>query len=159
MIAEIPCKGKHFPKLKMYRIIYNTLPIFLFGKELSMKKSKKKVDKIDQETLEQFAKEKNIDKNKIENIANSYQGKSEDELLDELINIGKNLKGKEEVVSKFKNFLNPEQQQKLDSIMNKISEAEIQDKINSKKSKKSSSHHSPSGKKTVKKVKRVKKSN
>ena len=121
-----------------------------------MKKSKKKVDKIDQETLEQFAKEKNIDKNKIENIANSYQGKSEDELLDELINIGKNLKGKEEVVSKFKNFLNPEQQQKLDSIMNKISEAEIQDKINSKKSKKSSSHHSPSGKKTVKKVKRVK---
>ena len=28
-----------------------------------MKKSKKKVDKIDQETLEQFAKEKNIDKN------------------------------------------------------------------------------------------------
>ena len=34
-----------------------------------MKKSKKKVDKIDQETLEQFAKEKNIDKNKIENIA------------------------------------------------------------------------------------------
>ena len=124
-----------------------------------MKKSKKKVDKIDQETLEQFAKEKNIDKNKIENIANSYQGKSEDELLDELINIGKNLKGKEEVVSKFKNFLNPEQQQKLDSIMNKISEAKIQDKINSKKSKKSSSHHSPSGKKTVKKVKRVKKSN
>ena len=124
-----------------------------------MKKSKKKVDKIDQETLEQFAKEKNIDKNKIENIANSYQGKSEDELLDELINIGKNLKGKEEVVSKFKNFLNPEQQQKLDSIMNKISEAEIQDKINSKKSKKSSSHHSPSGKKTVKKVKRVKKCN
>ena len=73
--------------------------------------------------------------------------------------MGKNLKGKEEVVSKFKNFLNPEQQQKLDSIMNKISEAEIQDKINSKKSKKSSSHHSPSGKKTVKKVKRVKKSN
>ena len=124
-----------------------------------MKKSKKKVDKIDQETLEQFAKEKNIDKNKIENIANSYQGKSEDELLDELINIGKNLKGKEVVLSKFKNFLNPEQQQKLDSIMNKISEAEIQDKINSKKSKKSSSHHSPSGKKTVKKVKRVKKSN
>ena len=28
-----------------------------------MKKSKKKVDKIDQETLEQFAKEKNIYKN------------------------------------------------------------------------------------------------
>ena len=43
--------------------------------------------------------------------------------------------------------------------MNKISEAEIQDKINSKKAKnkKSASHHSSSGKKTVKKVKRVKK--
>lgn len=124
-----------------------------------MKNSKKKIDKIDKDTLEKFAKDKNIDKNKIEDIANSYQGKSEDELLDELINIGKNLKGKEEVVSKFKNFLNPEQQQKLDSIMNKISEAEIQDKINSKKAKtkKSSSHHSSSGKKTVKKVKRVKK--
>ena len=124
-----------------------------------MKNSKKKIDKIDQDTLEKFAKEKNIDKNKIEDIANSYQGKSEDELLDELISIGKNLKGKEEVVSKFKNFLNPEQQQKLDSIMNKISEAEIQDKINAKKSKakKSSSHHSSSGKITVKKVKRVKK--
>ena len=100
-----------------------------------MKNSKKKIDKIDKDTLEKFAKDKNIDKNKIEDIANSYQGKSEDELLDELINIGKNLKGKEEVVSKFKNFLNPEQQQKLDSIMNKISEAEIQDKINSKKAK------------------------
>ena len=124
-----------------------------------MKNSKKKIDKIDKDTLEKFAKDKNIDKNKIEDIANSYQGKSEDELLDELINIGKNLKGKEEVVSKFKNFLNPEQQQKLDSIMNKISEAEIQDKINSKKAKtkKSASHHSSSGKKTEKKVKRVKK--
>ena len=124
-----------------------------------MKNSKKKIDKIDKDTLEKFAKDKNIDKNKIEDIANSYQGKSEDELLDELINIGKNLKGKEEVVSKFKNFLNPEQQQKLDSIMNKISEAEIQDKINSKKAKtkKSASHHISSGKKTVKKVKRVKK--
>ena len=41
-----------------------------------MKNSKKKIDKIDQDTLEKFAKEKNIDKNKIEDIANSYQGKS-----------------------------------------------------------------------------------
>ena len=40
-----------------------------------MKKSNKKIDP---ETLEKFAKDKNIDKNKIENIANSYQGKSED---------------------------------------------------------------------------------
>ena len=128
-----------------------------------MKKSNKKVDKIDKDTLENFAKEKKIDKNKIEDIANSYQGKSEDELLDELIKIGKNLKGKDEVISKFKNFLDPAQQQKLDSIMSKISDAEIQDKIKSKKSKhkKTASHNnSPSEgstKKTVKKVKRVKK--
>ena len=27
MIAEIPCKGKHFPKLKMYRIIYWNLSL------------------------------------------------------------------------------------------------------------------------------------
>ena len=131
-----------------------------------MKKSKKKVDKIDQETLEQFAKEKNIDKNKIENIANSYQGKSEDELLDELINIGKNLKGKEEVVSKFKNFLDPEQQKKLDSIMTKINNAEVQEKVkkNAKKTKninkpENTKQSSPStSKKKVKKVKKVKKS-
>ncbi|MDY2734951.1 hypothetical protein [Intestinibacter sp.] len=128
-----------------------------------MKKSNKKVDKIDKDTLENFAKEKNIDKNKIENIANSYQGKSEDELLEELIKLGKNLKGKEEVVSKFKNFLDPAQQQKLDSIMSKISDAEIQDKINSKKSKHKNSntkHNSStesSNKKTIKKVKKVKK--
>ena len=52
-----------------------------------MKNSKKKIDKIDQDTLEKFAKEKNIDKNKIEDIANSYQGKSEDELLDDAIKL------------------------------------------------------------------------
>ena len=125
-----------------------------------MKKSNKKIDP---ETLEKFAKEKNIDKNKIENIANSYQHKSEDELLNELIKIGKTLKGKEEVVDKFKNFLDPAQQQKLDSIMSKIADAEVQDKINSKKSKhkKTSSHNNSasenSNKKTVKKVKKVKK--
>ena len=49
--------------------------------------------------------EKNIDKNKVEKIAEGYKNKSEDELIDELVKIGKNLKGKEEVVSKFKNFL------------------------------------------------------
>lgn len=125
-----------------------------------MKKSNKKIDP---ETLEKFAKEKNIDKNKIENIANSYQNKSEDEPLNELIKIGKTLKGKEEVVDKFKNFLDPAQQQKLDSIMSKIADAEVQDKINSKKSKhkKTSSHNNSasenSNKKTVKKVKKVKK--
>lgn len=91
--------------------------------------------KVDPKALEQMAKEKNIDKNKIEKIANNYKGKSESELMDELIKIGKTLEGKEEVVSKFKTFLDENQRKKLDSIMNKISEAELQDKIESKKSK------------------------
>ena len=93
--------------------------------------------KIDQKTLEKFAKEKNIDKNKVEKIAEGYKNKSEDELIDELVKIGKNLKGKEEVVSKFKNFLDPEQQKKLDSIMTKINNAEVQEKVkkNAKKTK------------------------
>ena len=51
--------------------------------------------KIDQKTLEKFAKEKNIDKNKVEKIAEGYKNKSEDELIDELVKIGKNLKGKD----------------------------------------------------------------
>lgn len=123
--------------------------------------------KVDPKTLEKFAKEKNIDKNKVEKIAEGYKGKSEDELIDELVKIGKNLKGKEEVVSKFKNFLDPAQQQKLDSIMNKITNAEIQEKVkkNAKKTKpinKSDKaqieEKSPTTKKKVKKVKKVKKS-
>ena len=111
--------------------------------------------KVDPKTLEKFAKEKNIDKNK-----------SEDELIDELVKIGKNLKGKEEVVSKFKNFLDPEQQKKLDSIMTKINNAEVQEKVkkNAKKTKninkpENTKQSSPStSKKKVKKVKKVKKS-
>ena len=91
--------------------------------------------KVDPKALEQMAKEKNIDKDKIEKIANNYKGKSENELMDELIKIGKTLEGKEEVVSKFKTFLDENQRKKLDSIMNKISEAELQDKIESKKTK------------------------
>ena len=35
--------------------------------------------KVDPKTLEKFAKEKNIDKNKVEKIAEGYKGKSEDE--------------------------------------------------------------------------------
>ena len=128
-------------------------------KELAMKK-------VDPKTLEKFAKEKNIDKDKIEKIAEGYKGKSEDELIDELIKIGKGLKGKEEVVSKFKNFLQPEQQKKLDSIMSKINDAEIQEKVK-KKAKKTKAINKPedtkdvsstSPKKKVKKVKKVKKS-
>ena len=122
--------------------------------------------KVDPKTLEKFAKEKNIDKNKVEKIAEGYKGKSEDELIDELVKIGKNLKGKEEVVSKFKNFLDPEQQKKLDSIMTKINNAEVKEKVkkNAKKTKninkpedtKEVSYTSP--KKKVKKIKKVKKS-
>ena len=122
--------------------------------------------KVDPKTLEKFAKEKNIDKNKVEKIAEGYKGKSEDELIDELVKIGKNLKGKEEVVSKFKNFLDPEQQKKLDSIMTKINNAEVKEKVkkNAKKTKNINTPEetkevsSTSPKKKVKKVKKVKKS-
>ncbi|WP_419750059.1 hypothetical protein [Terrisporobacter petrolearius] len=123
--------------------------------------------KVDPKTLEKFAKEKNIDKNKVEKIAEGYKGKSEDELIDELVKIGKNLKGKDEVVSKFKNFLDPKQQEKLDTIMNKITDAEVQEKVkkNTKKTKSINKNNNtqveentPTTKKKVKKVKRVKKS-
>ncbi|WP_343344195.1 hypothetical protein [Terrisporobacter petrolearius] len=123
--------------------------------------------KVDPKTLEKFAKEKNIDKNKVEKIAEGYKGKSEDELIDELVKIGKNLKGKDEVVSKFKNFLDPKQQEKLDTIMNKITDAEVQEKVkkNTKKTKSINKNSNtqveestPTTKKKVKKVKRVKKS-
>ncbi|MEG2246279.1 MAG: hypothetical protein RSC84_02420 [Peptostreptococcaceae bacterium] len=95
--------------------------------------------KIDKEAMEKFAQDKNIDKNKIEEIANGYKDKSEDELMDELVKIGKTLQGKEEVVEKFKAFLDENQRKKVDSIMNKISNSEVQEKINNKKSKKSKS--------------------
>lgn len=122
--------------------------------------------KVDPKTLEKFAKEKNIDKNKVEKIAEGYKGKSEDELIDELVKVGKSLKGKEEVVSKFKNFLDPQQQKKLDTIMNKITDAEVQEKVkkNAKKTKSVNKNNnaqieeSTPTKKKVKKVKRVKKS-
>ncbi|MCR8746469.1 hypothetical protein [Romboutsia lituseburensis] len=100
--------------------------------------------KLNTDALEKMAKEKNIDKDKIENIANSYKGKSENELMDELVKIGQNLKGREEVVSKFKAFLDDDQRKKLDVIMNKISEAEVQNKIDNKKSKQKKSSHKPS---------------
>lgn len=98
--------------------------------------------KIDKEAMEKFAQEKNIDKGKIEDIANGYKDKSEDELMDELIKIGKTLKGKEEVVEKFKTFLDENQRKKVDSIMNKIANAESKEKVNSKKSKKSKANQS-----------------
>ena len=98
--------------------------------------------KIDKEAMEKFAQEKNIDKGKIEDIANGYKDKSEDELMEEIIKIGKTLKGKEEVVEKFKTFLDENQRKKVDSIMNKIANAESKEKVNSKKSKKSKADQS-----------------
>ncbi|QJA07906.1 hypothetical protein HF520_02640 [Romboutsia sp. CE17] len=123
--------------------------------------------KVDPKALEKMAKDKNIDKDKIEKIADSYKGKSESELIDELVKIGKTLEGKEEVISKFKTFLDENQRKKLDSIMNKISESELKDKLESKKSKNkksvntsspkelTSSDSNPSKTKKVKKVKKV----
>ena len=110
--------------------------------------------KVDPKTLEKFAKEKNIDKNKVEKIADGYKGKSEDELIDELVKIGKNLKGKDEVVSKFKTFLDPAQQQKLNSIIKK--NAKKTKSIN-KNNKTQIEESTPTTKKKVKKVKKVKK--
>lgn len=123
--------------------------------------------KVDPKALEKMAKDKNIDKDKIEKIADSYKGKSENELIDELVKIGKTLEGKEEVISKFKTFLDENQRKKLDSIMNKISESELKDKLESKKSKNkksvntsspkelTSSDSNPPKTKKVKKVKKV----
>ena len=91
--------------------------------------------KVDTDILEKMAKEKNIDKEKIEKIADGYKGKSENELMDELVKIGKTLEGKEQVVSKLKAFLNDEQRKKLDAVMDKISDAEIKDKLENKKNK------------------------
>lgn len=65
-------------------------------------------EKLDTESLEKWLN-KNIDKDKIEKMADSYKGKSENELMEELIKIGKNLDGRDEVVSKFKAFLDENQ--------------------------------------------------
>lgn len=123
--------------------------------------------KVDTEILEKMAKEKNIDKEKIEKIANGYKGKSEGELMDELVKIGKTLEGKEQVVSKLKTFLNDEQRKKLDAVMDKIYNAEVKDKIENKKNKSkkynqldnltTSSSNTKKVKKTKKVVKKVKK--
>ncbi|HGL4192785.1 TPA: hypothetical protein ACMU6X_002277 [Clostridioides difficile] len=92
--------------------------------------------KLDTESLEKMAKQKNIDKDKIEKMADSYKGKSENELMEELIKIGKNLDGRDEVVSKFKAFLDENQRKKLDNIMEKISDAENQRDTKAAKTKK-----------------------
>lgn len=122
--------------------------------------------KVNTDILEKMAKDKNIDKEKIEKIADGYKGKSEDELMDELVKIGKTLEGKEQVVSKLKAFLNEDQRKKLDSVMDKIYNAEIKDKIENKKNKSkkhtelkpvNNSNEVNQPKKTKKVVKKVKK--
>ena len=114
--------------------------------------------KVDTEILEKMAKDKNIDKDRIEQIAEGYKGKSEGELMDELVKIGKTLEGKEQVVSKLKAFLNDEQRKKLDAVMDKIYDAEVKDKIESKKNKSKNNNNindsnNPSNTKKVKKTK------
>lgn len=116
--------------------------------------------KVNTDILEKMAKEKNIDKEKIEKIADGYKGKSEGELMNELVKIGKTLEGKEQVVSKLKAFLNDDQKKKLDAVMNKIYDAEVKDKIENNKNKtqkNNSSNLSSSHKKTKKVIKKVKK--
>ena len=87
-------------------------------------------------------------------------------LIDELVKIGKTLEGKEQVVSKLKAFLNEDQRKKLDSVMDKIYNAEIKDKIENKKNKSkkhtelkpvNNSNEINQHKKTKKVVKKVKK--
>ena len=118
--------------------------------------------KVNTDILEKMAKEKNIDKDKIEKIADGYKGKSEGELMDELVKIGKTLEGKEQVVSKLKAFLNDDQKKKLDAVMNKIYDAEFKDKIENKKNKtqknnsSSNSNIPSSNTKNVKKTKSTK---
>ncbi len=114
--------------------------------------------KVNTDILEKMAKDKNIDKEKIEKIADGYKGKSEGELMDELVKIGKTLEGKEQVVSKLKAFLNDEQRKKLDAVMDKIYDAEVKDKIESKKNKSKNNNNinnsnTPSNTKKVKKTK------
>lgn len=111
--------------------------------------------KVDTDILEKMAKEKNIDKEKIEKIADGYKGKSENELMDELVKIGKTLEGKDQVVSKLKAFLNEEQRKKLDAVMDKISDAEIKDKLENKKNKsnKQTPSNNASDSKKIKKTK------
>src|SRR5699024_10253616 len=102
------------------------------------------------------------DKDKIEKIADGYKGKSEGELMDELVKIGKTLEGKEQVVSKLKAFLYDDQKKKLDAVMNKIYDAEVKDKIENKKNKtqknnsSSNSNIPSSNTKNVKKTKSTK---
>jgi hypothetical protein len=80
-----------------------------------------------------MAKEKNIDKDKIKQNLEEYEDKSQEELMDELAKIGETLKGKEEIMEKFKMFLDDKQKKKLDNIMNKLASNDAKKKVQEKK--------------------------
>jgi len=89
--------------------------------------------KVDKEKVEKMAKEKNIDKDKIKENLEKYEDKSQEELMDELVKIGENLKGKEEIMEKFKMFLDDNQKKKLDNIMGKLISNDAKKKAQEKK--------------------------
>ncbi|SHJ89547.1 hypothetical protein [Tepidibacter formicigenes] len=76
--------------------------------------------KIDKEKL----KNANVDKEKInkmkEKIKNEYEGKTEEELMDELKKVSKKIDNKDKILQKLKPLLNKKQQQKLDKIMKEL---------------------------------------
>ena len=89
--------------------------------------------KIDKAKVEKMAEEKNIDKDKIKDSIEQYENKSQEELLDELSKIGEALKGKEEIMEKFKMFLDDKQKKKLDNIMSKLATNDAKKKAQEKK--------------------------
>ncbi|MCT4508409.1 MAG: hypothetical protein N4A48_06550 [Tepidibacter sp.] len=76
--------------------------------------------KIDEKKL----KDANLDKEKLKKIKNKvkkdYEGKTEDELMEELKKVSKKLDNKDKVLKKLKPFLNKKQQQKLDKVMKEL---------------------------------------
>ncbi|MEJ8552887.1 hypothetical protein [Tepidibacter sp. Z1-5] len=76
--------------------------------------------KIDEKKL----KDANLDKEKLKNmkekVKKDYQGKSEDELMDELKKISKKIDNKDKILKKLKPFLNKKQQEKLDKISKEL---------------------------------------
>ncbi len=89
--------------------------------------------KVDKSKVEKMAKEKNIDKDKIKQNLEEYEDKSQEELMDELAKIGETLKGKEEIMEKFKMFLDDKQKKKLDNIMGKLASNDAKKKVEEKK--------------------------
>ncbi|WP_099191490.1 hypothetical protein [Tepidibacter mesophilus] len=76
--------------------------------------------KIDEKKL----KEANLDKEKIkkmkDKVKKDYEGKSEDELMEELKKISKKIDNKDNILKKLKPLLNKKQQEKLDKITKEL---------------------------------------